>query len=85
MEERYVDENFEIQIRKKELADEEREKVKAEDERLREEENEFETPAEFRKRLRMGRGKLEPTSGICPGFQQVLYYDSCFMSHNLFE
>ena len=30
---------------------------------------EEETPAEYRTRLRAGNGKLEHTSGVCPGFQ----------------
>ena len=45
----------------------EQQKVKDEDDRLHAESNAYETPAEFRQRLRMGNGKLEPTSGICPG------------------
>ena len=32
---------------------------------------EHETPQEFRKKLRAGNGKLKPTSGLCPGYQQV--------------
>lgn len=32
---------------------------------------EQETPQEFRKKLRAGNGKLKPTSGLCPGYQQV--------------
>ena len=32
---------------------------------------ENETPQEFRKKLRAGNGKLKPTSGLCPGYQQV--------------
>ena len=32
---------------------------------------EYETPQEFRKKLRAGNGKLKPTSGLCPGYQQV--------------
>ena len=30
-----------------------------------------ETPLEFRTRLRAGKGKLEPTTGLCPGYQQA--------------
>ena len=37
---------------------------------------ENESPQEFRKKLRAGNGKLKPTSGLCPGYQQVknVYY-----------
>jgi len=69
--ERYVDENFVIQTRKKEDAEAEQAKVKVEDDRIRAKINEYETPTQFRERLRMGTGKLEPTSGVCPGFQQA--------------
>ncbi len=30
-----------------------------------------ETPQEFRTRLRAGEGKLAPTTGLCPGYQQA--------------
>lgn len=74
--ERYVDENFVIQTRKKEDAEAEQAKVKVEDDRIRAKINEYETPTQFRERLRMGTGKLEPTSGVCPGFQQVCFFPS---------
>ena len=71
MEEQYVDENFEIQTRKKEDVKIELDKVEARDEKIQKDLNQYITPQEFRTKLRTGEGKLESTSGICPGFQQA--------------
>ena len=35
------------------------------------EEEKVKSPAELRKELRAGSGKLSSTSGLCPGFQQA--------------
>ena len=72
MEEKYVDENFEIQTRTKDETQIELEKEQATEDAINTEiDREYETPQEFRKKLRAGNGKLKPTSGLCPGYQQV--------------
>ena len=72
MEEQYVDENFEIQTRTKDETQIELEKEQATEDAINIEiDRENETPQEFRKKLRAGNGKLKPTSGLCPGYQQA--------------
>ena len=71
MEEQYVDENFEIKTRRKEDVQVELEKVEATEAKIQRNLDAFVTPEDFRTKLRTGEGKLESTSGVCPGFQQA--------------
>lgn len=66
-EEQYVDtEDMTVKVRKIERPNEE-----SDNESDNMDDIEEETPVQFRTRIRAGNGKLVPTSGVCPGYQQA--------------